>query len=401
MARRQKFSERFGRRTQSGINPASVLRPRKGQTKPKPPRDVSKIIQSGRNNYIQEEEVSTGFFREESPVAFTPPIIDVQPPNVVSTTSSLPYLRNPYPEELGTDPSSNYTRDGGNIRLSGKFTENFLEFTDVDLNGITECTGTTFNFLVQFEDGTLHTSPIFLAELRSENSSANPYRNKNTVSVVTLDSSFLTGYGSKDVFNTPEQYAEVKVSDTINNIKDILYHIEWLCGSDSEELRKADQIGSWNVETTEELGFDHSDALDVLNGEEPSKSGGTVGQTVGTSESPVVTTDDSVKDPIPVNDVYPPFGYRGVRGGEVKTWTDGNDYIWKNGRKRFGRRGSDNGRWVVLNNDTTKTIVSDTRGGGTRGGGSFQDPGKPIITNDGTRTRPRGGGGNRPPKQYL
>ena len=30
-------------------------------------------------------------------------------------------------------------------------------------------------------------------------------------------------------------------------------------------------MGSWNVETTAALGFDHSDALDVLNGEEPIK----------------------------------------------------------------------------------------------------------------------------------
>ena len=352
MARRDKFTKRTNTRTRSGINPASVVRPRKGQTKPSLPKAIEKVVESGRNNY--EEEVSTGFFKEESSVTLGPPRIDPLPPNVVTTESSLPYLRNPYPDELGIDPSSNYTREGGNIRLSGRFEENFLDFANVDVSGITACEGTTFNFLVQFEDGTLHTSPIFLAELQSENSSANPYRNKNTVSVVTIDSNFLIGYNKFYTFDVPEQYAEVKVTNTINNRKDILYHIDWLCGSDSEELRKASDMGSWNVETTEALGFDHSDALDVLNGEEPSKSGGTVGQTVGTSESPVVTTDDSVKDPIPVNDVYPPFGYRGVRGGEVKTWTDGNDYIWKNGRKRFGRRGAYSGYWYLIKIDTTK-----------------------------------------------
>jgi len=394
MARREKFTKRSNRRTKSGINPASILRPRKGQTKPSLPKAIDRVVESGRNRYKKEEEVSTGFFREESPVSLAPPRIDPLPNNVISTESSLPYLRNPYPDELGIDPSSNYTSNGGNIRLSGRFEENFLDFANVNVSGITECEGTTFNFLVQFEDGTLHTSPIFLAELRSEYSSANPYRNKNTVSVVTVDSNFLTGYGSKEIFDIPEQYAEVKVSDTINNKKDILYHINWLCGSDSEELRKASDIGSWNVETTEELGFDHSDALDILNGEEPSKSGGTVGQTVGTSESPVVTTDDSVKDPIPVNDVYPPFGYRGVRGGEVKTWTDGNDYIWKNGRKRFGRRGTDRGYWQVIKSDTTRTINPNS------GGGSFPDPGKPIRTNNRIRPRPSGGSG-RGRQRYL
>lgn len=390
MALRDKFTKRTNTRTRSGINPASVVRPRKGQTKPSLPKAIEKVVESGRNNY--EEEVSTGFFKEESSVTLGPPRIDPLPPNVVTTESSLPYLRNPYPDELGIDPSSNYTREGGNIRLSGRFTENFLDFKDVDVSGITACVGTTFNFLVQFEDGTLHTSPIFLAELQSENTSANPYRNKNTIAVVTVDSNFLSGYNKDYTFDVPEQYAEVKVTNTINNRKDILYHIDWLCGSDSEQLRKASDMGSWNVETTEALGFDHSDALDVLNGEEPSNSGGTVGQTVGTSESPVVTTDDSVKDPIPVNDVYPPFGYRGVRGGEVKTWTDGNDYIWKKGRKSYGRRGNDRGYWEVIKSDTTKTIVSNPRGG-TRGGGSFPDPGKPIRTNDRIRPRPSGGSG--------
>lgn len=381
MARREKFTKRSNIRTRSGINPASILRPRKGQTQPSLPSAIDRVVESGRNKYTKEEE---------STVSFAPPRIDPLPTNAISTNSSLPYLRNPYPDELGIDPSSNYTRNGGNIRLSGRFEENFLDFANVDVSGITSCEGTTFNFLVQFQDGTLYTSPIFLAELRSENSSANPYRNKNTVSVVTIDSNFLTGYGSKEMFDIPEQYAEVKVSDTINNKKDILYHINWLCGSDSEELRKPSDIGSWNVETTEKLGFDHSDALDILNGEEPSKSGGTVGQTIGTSESPIVTTDDSVKDPTPVNDVYPPFGYRGVRTGEVKTWTDGNDYVWKKGRKSFGRRGADNGRWEQIQGDTTRTIKPSTRGG-TRGRGNF--PGKPIRTNDRIRPRPSGGRG--------
>ena len=271
MARRDRFAKRTNQRTRSGINPASVLRPRKGQTKPKAPKAGYELIQSGRNNYIQEEEVSAGFFKEESPVTLAPPLLVLNPPNVVSTTSSLPYLRNPYPDELGIDPSDNYTREGGNIRLSGRFTENFLDFKDVDVSGISECVGTTFNFLVQFEDGTLHTSPIFLAELQSENTSANPYRNKNTIAVVTIDSNFLSGYNKDYTFDVPEQYAEVKVTNTINNRKDILYHIDWLCGSDSEQLRKASDMGSWNVETTEALGFDHSDALDVLNGEEPIK----------------------------------------------------------------------------------------------------------------------------------
>ena len=94
MARRDRFAKRTNTRTRSGINPASVLRPRKGQTKPKPPKAGSELIQSGRNNYIQEEEeVSTGFFKEESSVTLGPPRIDPLPPNVVTTESSLPYLR--------------------------------------------------------------------------------------------------------------------------------------------------------------------------------------------------------------------------------------------------------------------------------------------------------------------
>ncbi len=342
MALRDKFRKRKNRRTQSGLNPAGILRPRKGQTRP-----------SKSESQTKQEKTNSNIISETS--AFAPPTVSLVPPNVVSTESSLPYLRNPYPDEVGIDPSSNYTREGGNIRLTGKYSENYLDFNDVDINGIESCEGTSFNFLVQFEDGTLHTSPLFLSELQSENSSANPYRNKNTVSVLTLDSNFLSGYGTQDIFDIPEQYAEVKVGDTLNSRKDILYHIDWLCSS-GDTLKKANELGSWNVETTEELGFDHAEALDILNGEEPVKEGGTVGQSIGTSEEPVVTTDDSsdsLTTNTPVDDVYPPFGYRGVRRGEVKTWTDGNDYIWKKGRKRFGRRGSDNGRWVLIQDDTT------------------------------------------------
>jgi hypothetical protein len=417
MARRARFSGKNKQHSsRSGINPGSILRPRKGQSPPPPPKTTSRYSRpvqeesfSSMSRPVQEESFSSmpmpgaeesvsSTINPNENILFSPPPIDLNPA-AVNQESSLPYLRNPYPDELGTDPSFNYRRDGGNIRLEGKYEENFLEFSDVDLNGITTCENTSFNFLVQFQDGSLHTSPSFLASLNAEYNSSNPYKNKNTVSVVKLDAGFITKYGSKDMFSVPEQYAEVDISNTINTTKDILYHIDWLVGADSDELREASTIGDWSVGTTDELGFDHFEALEILNGAEPSKSGGNLGSTVTTTDDPIVTTDDSVKDPIPVDDAFPPFGFRGRTPGERKNWTkDGQDYIWKRGRKRFGRRGRDNGEWVLLSDDITRTKnrkkLSDR----------FRDAGKPINTNSSTRTRPRGGGGGggyRPRKRFL
>jgi hypothetical protein len=347
MARRSAFNKKIRRGT-GGLNPSTILRPRK-----KTNYDSTSVPSTPPTRQQRfDEEVSTSMPQ--------PGGVSIQPPRVtsnISSESSLPYVRNPYPEIIGDDPSPNYIRAGGKIVLQGQFEENSVSFSDVNTSGISTCSGTSFNFLVQFEDGSLHTSPLFLSELRSEASSANPYRHKNTVAVVKVDSNFLTSYGKKDIFDIPEQYAEVTVNDTIDNRKKILYHIDWLTSS-GDELRTADSIGSWSVQTTEALGFDHADALDALNGVEPIKDGGNVAQSVSTGEDPIVSTDVKETDatPTPVEDVYPPFGYKGTRKGEVKKWSgDGNDYIWKPGRKKFGRRGKDRGTWEILSNQPSET----------------------------------------------
>ncbi len=182
----------------------------------------------------------------------------------------LSYIQNPYPVEIGTDPSSVYTRDGGKIKLTGKYEENVLHFEDIDVTGITSHENTTFNFLIDFGDGHLHTSEEFKTELEKQYRSANPYKNKLTVSVVELPLGSLEDYHGKTKFSIPEDYAEVNVDETINTKIDIINHIEWLSKKETlsdPPLRKVKEDGmgiSSNytspiamVNDPTFLGFDH------------------------------------------------------------------------------------------------------------------------------------------------
>lgn len=121
MARRSIFRNR--KRTPAGLNPASVLRPTKGIT-PRPSEQA--LEQPTGATSIQDEQMSSFAPDSNSEVTSLDNISDkvVQ----VENESSLPYVRNPYPVEIGTDPSGNYTADGGGIKLTGKYDENFLTF---------------------------------------------------------------------------------------------------------------------------------------------------------------------------------------------------------------------------------------------------------------------------------
>ena len=182
----------------------------------------------------------------------------------------LAYIQNPYPVEIGTDPSSAYTRAGGKIKLTGKYEENVVLFEDIDVSGIIGHNDATFNFLIDFGEGDLHTSKEFKTELEKQHGSVNPYKNKKTVSVVKLPLWDLVAYHKKSKFSISEDYAEVNVDDTINTKIDIINHIEWLSKKETlsdPPLRKVKEDGmgiSSNytspitmVDDPTFLGFDH------------------------------------------------------------------------------------------------------------------------------------------------
>jgi len=56
-----------------------------------------------------------------------------------------------------------------------------------------------------------------------------------------------------------EEYAQVVVTDTINNKSEILSHIEWLVAKPGStldvELRDVNEMGSWVLQTTEDVGL--------------------------------------------------------------------------------------------------------------------------------------------------
>ena len=94
--------------------------------------------------------------------------------NVVSEVlgiSNLPYIQNPYPAEIGTDPSPNYVINDETITFTGKYSENFLQFKTKNIDDILTLNineyPTSFNFIVEFVNGSerdYYASPILLGE---------------------------------------------------------------------------------------------------------------------------------------------------------------------------------------------------------------------------------------------
>ena len=289
----------------------------------------------------------------------------------VDIPSSLPYIRNPYPDEVGFNPSKHYSSDGTNIKFQGKYPENFLTFENIDVTDLQsiKTANVSFNFIVQLIDGTtteLWTSPIFLNELKSEHQSNNPYRTKNTVTVAKVDMSFIRGYGTQTKFDIPEQYAEVKITNTVDTKQDVLAHINWLVSSE-ESLRQVASLGGWNLETTERLGFDHDAELLSLDGAETDQSSqeANTSSEIAESTEPITTTTETESETTnsPVNNLFPPFGVAGVFSNETRTYQgNGSTYRWSTGSifKFFGNRGDDSGRWIKIGDETNTEPTTST-----------------------------------------
>lgn len=74
-----------------------------------------------------------------------------------------------------------------------------------------------------------------------------------------VDSIFenVQSYGNN--FRDEEQYAQVVVTNTINNKSEILSHIEWMVtpptSTTDVDIRDANSLGSWVLQTTEDVGM--------------------------------------------------------------------------------------------------------------------------------------------------
>lgn len=85
----------------------------------------------------------------------------------------------------------------------------------------------------------------------------------------------VVSYGN--TFRADEEYAEVVVTNTINNALEVANHINWLItppnNTTDVELRSIDEMGSWSVQTTESVGLgtksDGTLNLNLKEGEQP------------------------------------------------------------------------------------------------------------------------------------
>jgi len=101
--------------------------------------------------------------------------------------------------------------------------------------------------------------------------------------------------------------------------------------SSDTSLRRANEMGSWELELTEELGMDHSKQLDALqsyllseesnisdNISDSSNQGDSVGGNIA---------DDDDSDVVQSSILFPPFGVPGIRANERRTY-EGQRHIW-------------------------------------------------------------------------
>ena len=352
----------------SGLNRSSFLRPRRNRgtvsiqrpTRTQlPPRQIITPPRTDGDTQIEESpQMSIAPDAREDIQQVSPVISNPIENNFTKDASSdvaitvdptkphLRFIRNPYPSKLGDNPTGNYTRKNGSIELKGKYAENFLTFREHPIGGIEQTDG-SYNFIIEFLDGTEYTSKVFYKELELELSVGNPYRTLKTAATVLVDDTLLGQYALLDKFKLGEDYAEMNIMNNINTKKEIIKHIDWLVGS-GPELRSINEMGKFQYQGTEDLGFAFQPQID---GEEndPNAAGeeSTVGVEIGETTEPVSTTADT---PPVVNNVFPPFGVPGMRPNELRN-KDGKEYKW-NGERRgiFGRRGSDNGTWICIGN---------------------------------------------------
>ena len=274
------------------------------------------------------------------------------PQSIVLGASTLPYVQNPYPVEIGTDPSPNYSLKDSTITYSGKFPQNFLTFKlesidDIKALDINEYP-TSFGFIVEFIDNDVReywSSPVLLGQIQAEINSANPYKTRKKYPILQFDFKFIKGYSTQEQFKIPEDYAEVNVTKTLTTKEDVLKHLDWLISSD-ETLRRAGDMGAWEINLTENLGMQHSKALDSLNSRilneesnisdnlggddsDAGNDGDNAGSSssLGGSNSGGSTNDDNQLPDSNSSLLYPPFGEKGRRKNEIRT-KGGTRYRW-------------------------------------------------------------------------
>jgi hypothetical protein len=275
-----------------GLNPASFLRPRRGRRRGGETNVSAPIIDT---STLQDEQIVSDEVSDPIENNF---ISNVETPSIDVTTPHLRYIRNPYPSALGENPVLNYTRENGMIKFTGKYPENFLKFNEYPLGDVTKTEG-TYDFVIQFMDGTLYTSAPYYDELQLEFNVGNPYRNLQTIPTVKVDDTLLGNYASLAKFSIGEQYAEMDMMNNIDTKLEIIKHIDWL-SSDVSELRTINSMGKFQHQQTDDLGFALQSQLDGIEND-PNAPGeeSTIEAEIIIPTPPIVTEPtDNTRDPL-------------------------------------------------------------------------------------------------------
>ena len=235
----------------------------------------------------------------------------------------LDQLRNTYPSDP-ENVSQSYTSDNSTITYTGIYPQNFIKFDIVNFNGIngsqlnvSDILSESVRFIVQFNDGDSAeqwTSAKLKEDLESALAEPNPFFDKLDVTIAIVDLTTLKNYWKSKKFDIPEKYAEVRITDTITTIQDVLTHINWIVSvkPTDDELREVNTFGAWTLYTGQTgLGFQYSNDIDDLDN----------GKIVGDD----IVTKDSAEQ-------FKPFGVAGTVVGEIRSTRPGrNDsqtYIW-------------------------------------------------------------------------
>ena len=180
-------------------------------------------------------------------------------------------LQNSYPKTPET-LAQNYTEGNSDddVVYNGKFPDNFITFSSITVDDkvigeIKYVDNMDFRFLVKFGENDYWTSRGFYNDLRDALDKNQPYFNKETVTLATVDYQLLNTYwqnmkfvgniGTNEKDGSGELYAEVTITETLDMRLEMLTHINWLV-SDKEDLRPVNTFGKWELYTTNYLGFD-------------------------------------------------------------------------------------------------------------------------------------------------
>lgn len=344
------------------------------------PNKPNKSVTVSDSKFVSPNDVDVLPAQNESIIGIPTAIVSRKPIET-PTLDVIPTLKKTITDNIGVRPiidkfgQPSFEKVGefpevGKIRLSGDYTQNFVDFPKFGLN-ITPLTDVTFRFILSIKktiddiNPSLYTSKIFYDELIDAYAENNPYFVSNVIkqqAIVTilyddllkkieqyrvseLNVAKVGVVVNKNLF-VKSNYTRVdgalppslKANPTIN-LEDLVKYVDWVVSKPSvnydDRLLSEKEIGEWTL--TNPKGVDTAE--------------------------PVVSSTPSVDEPprTPTQRIYPPVGRAGFYQGEEISASDGNLYAWTI---------RDGGKWELQGPSTPAPSNNNNSGnpGGNRRG---------------------------------